>query len=115
VALSDYVGFIELFQEFISFLISEKLPIPIIHQDSTSVIMLVMQGGGVMRTRHLRNRMHLVKEAVDEKRLEIRHCKTDEIIADGFTKPLEGIAFKRFINVLNIFSISKRQPESVEQ
>jgi hypothetical protein len=115
VALSDYVGFIELFQEFISFMVSEKLPTPIIHQDSTSVITLVTQGGGVTRTRHLRNRMHLVKEAVDDKRLDIRHCKTMNMIADGFTKPLEGVAFKQFINALNIFDISKSQRESVGQ
>ncbi len=77
VALSDYIGFVELFQEFISFLVSEELPRPIIYQDSTSVITLVTQGGGVTRTRHLRNRMHLVKEAVDERRLEIHHCGTN--------------------------------------
>jgi hypothetical protein len=115
VALSDYVGFIELFQEFVSFMVSEKLPTPIIHQDSTSVITLVTQGGGVTRTRHLRNRMHLVKEAVDDKRLDIRHCKTINMIADGFTKPLEGVAFKQFINALNIFDTSKSQRESVGQ
>jgi hypothetical protein len=59
--------------------------------------------------------MHLVKEAVDDKRLEIRHCKTDDMIADGFTKPLEGMAFKQFINTLNIFNVSKSQRESIEQ
>ncbi len=113
-ALSDYVGFIELVQEFISFLISEKLPIPIIYQDSTSVITLVTQGGGVTRTRHLRNRMHLVKEAVNEQQLDIRHCKTHEMIADGFTKPIEGVSYKQFIHNLNVFT-SKSQPESVKQ
>ncbi len=114
-ALSDYVGFIELFQEFVSFMVSEKLLTPIIHQDSTSVITLVTQGGGVTRTRHLRNRMHLVKEAVDDKRLEICHCKTVDMIADGFTKPLEGVAFKQFISALNTFNISKSQRESIRQ
>jgi hypothetical protein len=66
VALSDYVGFIELFHEFISSIVMEKLPVPIVYQDSTSVITLVTKGGGVTCTRHLHNRMHLVKEAVDE-------------------------------------------------
>ncbi len=46
VALSDYVGFVELFHEFVSFLISEQLSPPIIYQDSTLVITLVTQGGG---------------------------------------------------------------------
>jgi hypothetical protein len=61
VALLDYVGFIKLFHEFISSIIMENLPIPIVYQDSTSVITLVTKGGGVTRTRHLCNRMHLVK------------------------------------------------------
>jgi hypothetical protein len=113
VALSDYVGFIELFHEFISSIVMEKLPIPIVYQDSTSVITLVTKGGGVTRTRHLRNRMHLVKEAVDEQRLDVHHCGTKEMTADGFSKPLEGSDFKQFINDLNIFSSSISQPESV--
>jgi hypothetical protein len=83
------VGFIELFHEFITFLTSDQVSSPIIYQDSTSVITLVTQGGGVTRTRHLHNRMHLVKEAVDAKKINIRHCKTQEMIADGFTRPLD--------------------------
>jgi hypothetical protein len=61
--------------------------------------------------------MHLVKEAVDEQRLDIRHCNTKNMIADGFTKPLEGVDFKQFINNLNIFPSKngKSQPGSVEQ
>jgi hypothetical protein len=58
--------------------------------------------------------MHLVKEAVDEQRLDVRHCGTKEMTADGFSKPLEGADFKQFINVLNIIHTSKSQPESVE-
>ncbi len=115
VALSDNIGLVELFHEFITFLVSDKVSTPVIYQDSTSVITLVTQGGGVTRARHLRNRMHLVKEAVDEQRHNVRHCKMTEMIADGLTKPLEGAEFKQFIDDLGIFNNSKSQPESVEQ
>jgi hypothetical protein len=114
VALSDNIGLVELFHEFITFLVSDKIPTPIIYQDCTSVITLVTQGGGVTRTRHLRNRMHLVKEAIDERRLIVYHCKASKMIADGLTKLLEGAEFKHFIHDLGIFN-SKSQPESVEQ
>jgi hypothetical protein len=114
VALSDNIGLVELFHEFITFLVSDKVPTPIIYQDSTSVIALVTQGGGVTRTQHLRNRMHLVKEAIDEWRLIVHHCKASEMIADGLPKPLEGAEFKQFINDLGVFNKSKSQPESVE-
>ncbi len=115
VALSDYVGFIELFHEFISSLTYDQISPPIIYQDSMSVITLVTQGGGVTRTRHLCNRMHLVKEAVDANKINIRHCRTNEMIADGFTKPLEGTEFQWFLHALDIFSRSKSQPGSIGQ
>jgi hypothetical protein len=52
VALSDYIGFVELFLEFLSFLISDQMSMPVIYQGSTTVIMLVTQGGGVTQMRH---------------------------------------------------------------
>jgi hypothetical protein len=90
VALTDYIGLVEFFEEFTTFLVNDKIPTPIILQDSTSVVTLVTQGGGVTRTGHLRNCMHLAKIAVDEDHLIIKHCKVNLMIADVFTKPLEG-------------------------
>lgn len=68
VALTDNIGFIELFEEFFSFIIyqEEKMP-PLIYRDSTSDISLVTKGGGIVRTKHLHVRMNLCKEAVEEK------------------------------------------------
>jgi hypothetical protein len=80
--------------------VQEKIPTPIILQDSTPVITLVTKGGGVTRTRHLRTRMHLAKEALDEQRIIIRQCNTKLLIADGFTKPLEGFDFQQFIKYI---------------
>jgi hypothetical protein len=37
------------------------------------------------------------------------------MIADGFTKPLEGVDFKHFIEALHIFLYSKSQLGSIEQ
>jgi hypothetical protein len=95
VALMDNIGLVELFDEFISFLFNDKIPTPVIYQDHSSVVSLVTQEGGIMRTRHIRNCMHLAKEAVDLIRLVIRHCNANSMIADGFTKPLEGIEFQQ--------------------
>jgi hypothetical protein len=55
-----------------------------------------MIGGGVTRTKHLRARMCLVKEAMDEKRLIIKHVLTADMIADRLTKALEGNGFDLF-------------------
>ncbi len=93
VTLTDNIGLVELFDEFITFLVNDKIPTPVIYQDNSSIVSLVTKGGGITRTRHLRNRMHLAKEAVDLNHLVIRHCNATSMIADGFTKPLEGMEF----------------------
>jgi hypothetical protein len=100
-ALTENIGFVELFEEFFSFIVNreKKMP-PLIYQDSTSVISLVTKGGGIVRTKHLRVRMNLCKEAVEEKRIRIAYIPTTKMLADGLTKPLEGKAFQDFIIAL---------------
>jgi len=98
VALTDYIGLVELFAEFVAFITNSPVQIPIIYQDSTSVIALVTRGGGVVRTKHLRVRMNLWKEGLELKRFKIKHVLTDKMIADGCTKALENKEFKTFMN-----------------
>jgi hypothetical protein len=50
VALSDNLGFVELFQEFLSFVTNSRVTASVIFQDNTSVISMVTSGGGVTRT-----------------------------------------------------------------
>ena len=97
VALTDNLGLIELFEEFVSFIQNRSMGIPIIYQDSTSVITLVTKGGGVVRTRHLRARMNLGQEAIQDKKVKILYCPAKKMRADGLTKALEGTEFKIFV------------------
>jgi len=96
VGLTDNLGLVELFHEFLSFLFGEPIPLPIIYQDSTSVISLVTRGGGVTRTKHMRARVNLGKECFDEKRALIQYCHTKMMRADGASKVLEGSPFTQF-------------------
>lgn len=80
VGLMDNLGLVELFQEFIDFVTLQKLLLPVLYQDSTLEISLVTKGGCVMRTRHLRCRMNLAKEALDY----------------GFSKPIDSVEHKTF-------------------
>ncbi len=95
VALMDDIRFIEVFEDFFSFIINreKKIP-PLIFQDSTLSISLVMKCGGIVQTKHDRVRMNLCKEAVDDKRSRIAYIHTTKMLADGLTKPLEGNTFK---------------------
>jgi len=100
VALTDYIGLVELFAEFVAFVTNSPISVPVIYQDSTSVIALVTRGGGVVRTKHLRVRMNLCKEALNLKRFIVCHIGTARMIADGFTKALEKRDFRPFMNNL---------------
>ncbi len=90
VALTDHISFAEAFAEFFGFIIGELAKAPTIYQDITSVISLVMKGGGVIRTKHLRVRMNLCWEAVQEKRIQEEYIHVSKMLADGLTKVFEG-------------------------
>jgi hypothetical protein len=97
VALSDHVGFVELFGELVNFILNESRSVPpVVYQDSTSVIEMITSGGGVTRTKHMRTRLYLVLEAIRENRIIVRRVGTKEMKADGFTKCLDGSSFVQF-------------------
>ncbi len=98
VALSDNVGFVELFHEFVSFVLNCKIGVPMVYQDNTSVILLVTAGGGIMRTKHMRTRMYLVMEALKEAKIKVKNVHTSEMFVDGLTKVLDGADFDSFAN-----------------
>jgi hypothetical protein len=67
IGLTDNLGLIEVFHEFLEFLALKKIEPPTIYQDCNAVVMLVTKGGGQTRTKHLRARMILGKEMVDKR------------------------------------------------
>jgi len=96
IALMDNVGLVELFKEFVEFLMMQNIETPIVYEDCDAVVSLITLGGGVTRTKHLRMRMHLGKEMVDEKLLKVVYKKGDEMLADGFSKPYDPVKHKPF-------------------
>jgi hypothetical protein len=96
IALSDNVSLVELFHEFLGFDLNQRIRMPTVYQDNTLVILLVTIGGGVVRTKHLRARMGLVREAIANHKLGLKHVLTSDMMADGLTKMLEGNGFDLF-------------------
>jgi hypothetical protein len=66
IALTNNLGYVELFQEFVEFLTMSKQKPKTIYQDCSAVVTLVTKGGGITRTKHLRARINLGGEAVEE-------------------------------------------------
>lgn len=77
IALMDNLELVELLQEFIEFLMMMKQKPPTIYQNCSAVVTLVTKGGETPRTKHLRARMYLGKEAVDERRVKVVHVKAE--------------------------------------
>ena len=69
-----------------------------LYQDNMSSILLEKNGrsSSTRRTRHMEIRYFFIKDKVSSKEVTIEYCPTDDMVADFFTKPLQGIKFKKF-------------------
>ncbi len=55
------------------------------------------------RTKHLDVRYFYVKDLIERGVLSVKHCVSDDMIADFFTKPLQGNRFKQLRDaILNL-------------
>jgi hypothetical protein len=67
----------------------------VVYQDNKSSILLETNGkaSSSKRTRHVNIRYFFVKDRVASGEVRIEYCPTDQMIADYFTKPLQGAPF----------------------
>lgn len=100
VALTDTVGLVKLFQEFMEFVTRKKIGVPVAYQDCKVVVSLVTTGGGKLRTKHLQARMHLVKEMIDKGRLKVVYEEAESMATDGFSKPYNPAKHKMFAEMI---------------
>ena len=96
VGLTNKIVLVELFEEFVAFVAARGSIVPVIYQYSSSVVSLVMKGGGVPRTKHLRVRMNLTKEAIGGNWIVVKHTLSPEMKADAFSKGYDPRDHKQF-------------------
>ena len=74
----------------------------IIYQDNQSTIKMAINGRNSCtgNSRHVDIKYFWVKDRVDKKEVEIQYCPTTLMLADFFTKPLQGNLFRRFRAVI---------------
>ena len=67
----------------------------VVYQDNTSSILLEKNGqsSSTKQTKHMHIQYFYVMEQVQKKAIHVTHCPTEEMVADFFTKPLEGSLF----------------------
>ena len=94
VALTDIIEKVEWVHEY-SKEQGYEMKIPVIYEDNTSTIALVMKENNTkLRTRHLSARRCIASEfIVKDKKASIEYNKTTEMFADTLTKPVMGHLF----------------------
>jgi hypothetical protein len=77
----------------------------VLYQDNTSSILLEKNGrsSSSKRTRHMNIWFFFIKDRVAQKEIEVEHCPTESMVADYFTKPLQGqLCYKMRDIIMNI-------------
>ena len=74
----------------------------ILYQDNQSAIKLEKNGRNSCtgNLRHIGIRYFFVKDRVDKGEISIEYCPTEYMLADYFTKPLQGKVFRVFRRVI---------------
>ncbi|MBS1768271.1 MAG: hypothetical protein JSS77_01290 [Acidobacteria bacterium] len=79
----------------------------IIHQDNKSTIILAEKGKSTTnRTRHINIRYFFVKDRIEAKDVKVVWSESEEMVADFFSKPLQGQQFEKFRSII----MNIRQP-----
>jgi hypothetical protein len=77
----------------------------VVYQDNQSTMLLAKNGRGSSgkRTRHIAIRYFFVADRIQSGELRMEYCPTGDMVADFFTKPLQGALFRRLRDlVMNI-------------
>ena len=74
----------------------------VLYQDNQSTILMLKNGRNSCtgNSRHIHIRYFFVKDRVDKKELRIEYCPSLIMLADFFTKPLQGLLFQKFRDVI---------------
>jgi hypothetical protein len=70
--------------------------------DNTGAINLAYNPEYHQRTKHTATRYYYVRQEVDNKNIKVDYISTNDIPANGLTKPLPKEKFKRFVQLLNL-------------
>ena len=52
------------------------------------------------KSRHIDIRFFFIKDVLKRENIELKHCPTERMIADYFTKPLQGSLFRKMRDII---------------
>ena len=81
--------------------LTEGLDIKRLRVDNLAAI-VIAEGGGSQRTRHLRVRANFIKDLIDRNELIVEHCAGDIQLADILTKVLPGVRHEYLAGLIGL-------------
>jgi hypothetical protein len=71
-------------------------------QDNQSAMKLEMNGRAScgQKSRHINIRYFFMKDRIETEGIDVVYCPTEDMLADFFTKPLQGSLFEKFRKVI---------------
>jgi hypothetical protein len=80
----------------------------VVYQDNQSAMLLEKNGRGSSskRTRHINIRYFFVTDRIKEGEMRVEYCPTGDMVADYFTKPLQGSLFRKMRDTIMNVSAS---------
>ena len=101
VGASDYLPntiWLRMFLEAQGYIIEESL----YYQDNESAMKIELNGwrSTGSKSKHVDIRFYFIADRVKSERIEVHHCKTEHMVADFFTKPLQGALFRRLRDIV---------------
>jgi hypothetical protein len=87
----------------------------VLHQASQSA--MVLENNGIYSagkgSQHIHIRYYFITDRIQRKEFKVMYCPTEEMIADFFTKPLQGAQFYKFRNA--VLGIRTEDEDSYKQ
>jgi KUP system potassium uptake protein len=100
IALSDALGQVIWTRNFLCAQGYDLGPFTVL-QDNLSTMTMVKNGASTSdRTRHVNIRFFFAKDRVDSGEIKLQYCPAEDMVADLFTKPLQGELFRKLRNRL---------------
>ena len=74
----------------------------VLYQDNQSTILMLKNGRNSCtgNSRHVHIRYFFVKDRVEKGEVKVEYCPTLQMVADYFTKPLQGSLFNKLRDVI---------------
>ena len=86
-----------------------------IYEDNQSAISMAKNSQFHGRTKHIAIKYHFIKEQVSSGKLELKYCKTNDMIADMLTKGLSGEHFEKMRLMAGVTSITEHSESSEKE